>query len=105
MNAIESLRQSKALWNRDSLDLRSGEVLARILDRGSMDDWRALYRLAKDGEGDAALAAELRQRLLEVLRTVPVPMPYFWLAALESLAETRLEPTPPFPAYPSEAEL
>jgi hypothetical protein len=107
MNALERLSQSQALWNRERLDLRSNEILAQILDRGSLDDWRALYRLAKDGEGDVLLAADLRQRLREVLKTVPVPLPHFWLAALESLSDSGalLEPTPAFPAYPAEAEL
>ena len=35
-----SLAHSRALWNRTHLDLRSDEILAQILDRGSMDDWR-----------------------------------------------------------------
>ena len=107
MNATEQLRRSPALWNRHTLDLNSNETLAQILDRGSLDDWRALYRLAQDGEGDAQLARDLRRRLLEVLKTVPVPLPHFWLAALESISDpdTGEEPAPSFPPYPSEAAL
>ncbi len=33
--------------NRSSLDLTRDEILAQILDRGRMDDWRALYALAR----------------------------------------------------------
>jgi len=107
MNAIEQLRRSPALWNREALDLNSSETLAQILDRGSIEDWRALYRLAQDGEGDAELARDLQRRLLEVLKTVPVPLPYFWLAALESISDPDAgeEPALSFPAYPSEAAL
>lgn len=51
-----------------------------MLDRGEMDAWRALYRLAKN---DAAL----RRRIATVIHRVPLPMPYFWLAALASLGD------------------
>ena len=71
----------RALWNRDTLDLRSDEILAQILDRGELTDWRALYRLAHDD-------AQLRARIHRILRAVPVPLPHFWLAALASLGET-----------------
>ena len=70
----------RALWNRDALDLRSDEVLAQILDRGELADWRELYRLAR---GDA----RLRARIHRLVRTVPLPFPHFWLAALASLGE------------------
>ena len=101
------LSHSSALWNRDRLDLRSEETLAQILDRGTMDDWRALYRLAKAGDGNAELATDLRERLLHVLTSVPVPLPHFWLAALESMSEPLelVQPTPDFPEYPAEAAL
>ena len=67
-------------WNRTHLDLRSDEVLAQVLDRGDLEAWRELYRLASDDR-------TLRQRILAVVRRVPVPYPAFWLAALASLGE------------------
>lgn len=67
-------------WNRSRLDLDSDEVLAQILDRGDVDAWRELYRLAG---ADAAL----RARILGIVRRVPLPYPWFWLAALASLGE------------------
>lgn len=74
------LERSGALWNRDRLDLRSEETLAQILDRGSLDDWRALYRLAQEDP-------ELRARLRRVVGRVPLGYPYFWRTALRSLGE------------------
>jgi hypothetical protein len=76
----DALRRSRALWNRTRLDLESDEVLAQILDRGEMQAWRALYRLARE---DAAL----RRRIAWIVRTVPTPLPRFWLAALAALGE------------------
>jgi hypothetical protein len=70
----------RALWNRGALDLRSNEVLAQILDRGELADWRELYRLAY---GDA----RLRERIRRLVLTVPLPFPHFWLAALASLGD------------------
>ena len=67
-------------WNRDRLDLGSDEVLAQILDRGDLEAWRELYRLA-------AASKPLRQRLLAVIRRAPLPYPHFWLAALAGLGE------------------
>ncbi len=67
-------------WNRTHLDLRSDEVLAQILDRGDLEAWRELYRLASEDR-------TLRQRILAVVRRVPLPYPAFWLAALASLGE------------------
>ena len=67
-------------WNRNHLDLRSDEVLAQVLDRGDVEAWRELYRLAA---GDP----DLRRRILRVVRGVPLPYPGFWLAALASLGE------------------
>ncbi|HVE85008.1 MAG TPA: hypothetical protein VND93_19290, partial [Myxococcales bacterium] len=61
------LSRSRALWNWSSLDLTDNEQLAQILDRGTMDDWRELYRLAK---GDPAL----RQRLVTIIYRVPLPL-------------------------------
>lgn len=71
----------RALWNRDALDLRSDEVLAQILDRGELADWRELYRLARTD-------AQLRARIARLAVTVPLLLPHFWLAALASLGET-----------------
>jgi len=73
-----SLESSQALWNRSYLDLRSEETIAQILDRGSVSDWRALYRLA--GEDLA-----LRDRIHRVVLRVPLPFGHFWLAALGNL--------------------
>ena len=70
----------RALWNRATLDLRSDEVLAQILDRGELADWRALYRLAHAD-------AQLRARIRRLVVTVPLPLPHFWLAALASLGD------------------
>ena len=74
------METSRALWNRIRLDLASDEMLAQLLDRGALSDWRALYRLAAN---DAAL----RARLKRIVLTVPLPLPRFWLAALKSLGE------------------
>lgn len=74
------LERSGALWNRNRLDLRSAETLAQILDRGSLDDWRALYRLAQEDP-------ELRARLRRVVERVPLGYPHFWRTALVSLGE------------------
>ena len=71
----------RALWNRDTLDLRSDEILAQILDRGELTDWQELYRLARSD-------AQLRQRIHRLVRSAPLPLPHFWLAALASLGET-----------------
>lgn len=78
--AEPDLLDSRALWNRTQLDLRSDEVLAQLLDRGELAAWRALYRLARE---DAAL----RRRITHLVLTVPLPMPHLWLAALKGLGE------------------
>ncbi len=78
--SLKRLEATRALWNRNRLDLGSDETLAQILDRGEMQDWRALYRIAQNDR-------QLRQRLTHVVYTVPLPLPYFWLAALASLGE------------------
>jgi hypothetical protein len=75
-----AIMHSRALWNRVTLELVSDEVLAQILDRGEIDAWRVLYRLAKE---DPAL----RRRIKAIVLTVPLPLPRFWLAALASLGE------------------
>ena len=76
----DSLARSRALWNRSALVLDSNEVLAQLLDRGSMSDWRELYRLAKADP-------RLRSRIRQIILTVPVPLPHFWLAALVAAGE------------------
>jgi hypothetical protein len=68
-------------WNRSQLDLASDEVLAQVLDRGDLASWRELYALA-------ARDPRLRQRILGVVRRVPLPYPGFWLAAMASLGES-----------------
>ena len=67
-------------WNRNRLDLASDEMLAQVLDRGDVEAWRELYHLAAVDEG-------LRQRVLAIVRRVPLAYPRFWLAALGSLGE------------------
>lgn len=74
------LERSPALWNRSRLDLRSEETLAQLLDRGTLDDWRELYRLAR-------LDIDLRARLGRIVSRVPLGYPHFWRAALASLGE------------------
>jgi len=80
MNETVALGSSRALWNRDYLDLRSDEVLAQILDRGELAAWRELVALA---ESDPALRARMRR----VVFTVPLAYAHFWLAALANLGE------------------
>lgn len=70
----------RALWNRNALDLRSDEVLAQVLDRGELADWRELYRRARAD-------AQLRARIQRLVLSVPLPLPHFWLAALASLGD------------------
>ena len=87
----EGLEHSRAVWNRDALDLRSDEVLAQILDRGELAAWRDLYRMARtDGE--------LRARIHRLVLTVPVALPHFWLAALGSLGHA-VDFSAPVPDY------
>jgi hypothetical protein len=78
MTSLEVLARSAALWNRERFDLRSEEMLAQILDRGSLADWRALYELAR---ADPAL----RGRIVRIARSVPIYLPHFWLAAMHAL--------------------
>jgi hypothetical protein len=80
MNPLETLSRSRALWNREGFDLASDEALAQVLDRGSMEDWRALYALAKtDGR--------LRTRIIDSVARVPMYLPHFWLVAMAALGE------------------
>jgi len=92
--SLTLLEGSRALWNRSRLELRSDEQLAQIVDRGSMDDWRALYAVAK---GDPAL----RGRIARLLVRVPLPLPHFWQAALANLGEP-VDFDTPLPEYESE---
>ena len=71
---------SRALWNRSAHSWESDEMLAQILERGSMTDWRVVYRRA---EADP----QLRARLRHIVLNVPLPLPRFWLAALIALGE------------------
>jgi len=88
------LEQSRALWNRDHLDLSSDEVLAQILDRGELAAWRELYRLAARPGPEGA---ELRRRIVHLCRTVPLGFPHLFLAAMRALGE-RVDPYPTVPA-------
>lgn len=78
----DTLARSRALWNRSRLDLRSDETLAQILDRGSVEDWRALYALMSGGGEEAR---GLRERVHALLFRVPTEYPWLWLAALAAL--------------------
>lgn len=83
------LASSRALWNRSRLDLESEEIIAQILDRGEVEAWSELYRLARE---DGAL----RGRILKVLTRVPLAYGHFWLAAMASLDE-RVDMETPLP--------
>ena len=74
------LESSPALWNRAYLDLRSEETIAQILDRGTLEDWRELVRLASNDQ-------MLRERIHRVVVRVPLAWGHFWLAALTNLGE------------------
>ena len=82
MDPMQVLSRSRALWNRDSLDLESDEILAQILDRGSLEDWRALHQLMK---GPGGGAQQLRERVHRIILRVPTGFPRFWQAALAGL--------------------
>jgi hypothetical protein len=87
----EAIGHSRALWNRDTLDLRSDEMLAQLLDRGEVAAWRDLYRMARaDGE--------LRARIHRIVLSVPVALPHFWLAALSGLGHA-VDFSAPIPDY------
>ena len=74
------LASSKALWNRSSVDLRSDEQLAQLMDRGSVDDWAALRDLAM-------AEPALRTRMSGIVERVEIGFPGFWLALLASMGE------------------
>jgi hypothetical protein len=63
-----------------SLHREAWDPLGGRPDRGDVEAWRELYRLASTD-------ATLRRRILGVVRRVPLPFPCFWLAALASLGE------------------
>jgi hypothetical protein len=90
MRPEETLAASRALWNRTGFDPHSEEALAQVLDRGSMEDWRALYALAREDRS-------LRWRIVRVVALAPMYLPHFWLAAMEGLGEvvdlTRVAPS------------
>jgi hypothetical protein len=86
-----ALERSRALWNRDGLDLRSDEMLTQLLDRGEIAAWRELYLLARSD-------MELRARIHRLVLTVPVALPHFWLAALASLGRA-VDFSAPVPDY------
>jgi hypothetical protein len=87
------LSTSRALWNRNRLELESDEVLAQLLDRGELEAWRELYRLAAR-PGDEG--CRLRRRILRLCRTVPLPFPHLFIAAMGALGES----TDPYPEVP-----
>lgn len=82
MSPDSPLERSAALWNRRDLDLRSDEILSQVLDRGSLADWRELYRLA-------AKDRSLRQRILRLCRTAPLPFPHLFISAMAYLGEVQ----------------
>jgi hypothetical protein len=88
---MEPLETSRALWNRSELDLESDEVLAQLLDRGEVAAWRTLYQRARAD-------TRLRTRIKQLVLTVPMPLPRFWLAALASLGEP-VDLAAPVPDY------
>ena len=88
MTALSALSRSRALWNRATISLESDEILAQLLDRGSLEDFRALYELA-------ARDPALRRRMRDIVSRVPLIAPYFWLAALASLGEPAFDCKPP----------
>ena len=92
-----ALQRSQALWNRTGFELASDETLAQVLERGELNAWRELYRLARD---DGAL----RARIAGIVTTGPLPLPHFWLAALASLGE-RLDFDALLPEYGGPARI
>ena len=74
---MATLRASKALWNRRTLDLASQETVVQIMDRGSIADWQALAALALTD-------TDLTARMLTAATTVPLATAWFWQAALAS---------------------
>jgi hypothetical protein len=91
------LSRSRALWNRTGLALESDEVLAQLLDRGEIEAWRELYRMAS-GSGEEA--ARLRRRILRLCQTVPLSFPHLFIAAMGALEG----PVEPYPSVPPPAD-
>jgi hypothetical protein len=91
------LSRSRALWNRTGLVLESDEVLAQLLDRGEIEAWRELYRMASASGEDAA---RLRQRILRLCQTVPLSFPHLFIAAMGALEG----PVEPYPSVPPPAD-
>jgi hypothetical protein len=91
------LSRSRALWNRTGLVLESDEVLAQLLDRGEIEAWRELYRMAT-GPGEDA--AKLRRRILRLCQTVPLSFPHLFIAAMGALEG----PIEPYPSVPPPAD-
>ena len=87
----EAVGRSRALWNRDALDLRSDEVLAPA-SRPRRDG--RVARALPDGAG----RLWLRARIHRIVLTVPVTLPHFWLAALGSLGQS-VDLSAPVPNY------
>ena len=74
------LTGSKAFWNRSTVDLRSDEQLAQLMDRGSVADWASLRALA-------LADSDLRHRMRSIVERVEIGFPGFWLALLVSMGE------------------
>ena len=74
------LAGSKAFWNRSTVDLRSDEQLAQLMDRGSVADWASLRTLA-------LADPDLRRRMRGIVERVEIGFPGFWLALLASMGE------------------
>lgn len=74
MDPLAILARSRALWNFAHLDLGNDEVLAQILDRGSKEDWRAMYALLRRDDPEARA---LRQRIKTLLQRVPTCHAWF----------------------------
>jgi hypothetical protein len=91
------LSRSRALWNRTGLVLESDEVLAQLLDRGEIEAWRELYRMASGSGEDAA---RLRRRILRLCQTVPLSFPHLFIAAMGALDG----PVEPYPSVPPPAD-
>ena len=96
MNRFD-LSRSQALWNRTGLVLESDEVLAQLLDRGEIEAWRELYRMASGSGEDAA---RLRRRILRLCQTVPLSFPHLFIAAMGALDG----PVEPYPSVPPPAD-
>jgi len=91
------LSRSQALWNRTGLALESDEVLAQLLDRGEIEAWRELYRMASGSGEDAA---RLRRRILHLCQTVPLSFPHLFIAAIGALEG----PVEQYPSVPPPAD-